>query len=286
MHPVTIGPFLFSMGILALLAGVIAAQLASGYIARRGGVDVGNGVYMLLGLVLLAGRAGFVARGWDAYAAQPLDILNVRDGGFDLLSGLAMLVLATSVMLWRRPSWRRALPAALVVGLAAWALLLFGGARLDAAGHPSLPSITVRTLGGTSVKATSWRGQPTVINFWATWCAPCRREMPVLAEAQRELAGVRFVFVDQGESPGHVRAYLAALSRQPENVLVDDGALARHYNVRGYPTTLFVDRQGRLREIRVGELSRASLRVSLRRILASPGKASGEQGLSRPPGAR
>ncbi len=62
-----------------------------------------------------------------------------------------------------------------------------------------IPDISVRDIDGQPVSLQDLAGKPLVINLWATWCPPCRREMPVLAAAQQANPDVRFVFVNQGE---------------------------------------------------------------------------------------
>ena len=270
MNPVAIGPFLFSMGVLALLAGVLAAHWTARFLARGGRVDMTTPAWWLLGLALLVARGVYVLRQWPGYAAHPWDILNVRDGGFDPVAGLAALAIATVAMAWTSARRRRPLLATVGVGVAAWALVLLGGRQLRAAAHPPLPALEVRDLAGRALATQAWRGRPLVLNFWATWCGPCRREMPVLVQAQRQNPGVRFVFADQAESPDTVRSYLARQGLHPENVVIDGGALAGYYRVRGYPTTLFIGRDGRLVVIHVGELSHATLRAGLQRIATQP----------------
>lgn len=267
MNSVAVGPFLFSMGVLALLAAVLAAQWTASFQARGGRTDVSGTAWWLVLVTLAAARAGYVVRWWAGYAAHPWDILNVRDGGFDPVTGLLVLAGVTGVVAWRSPRRRRPLLVTVGVSVAAWGLVMLGGAQLRAAAHPSLPEAAqVRTLDGGTKHVRTWRGRPLVINFWATWCGPCRREMPVLAQAQHDFPGVRFVFADQAESADAVRAFLKAQHLQLDHVYIDDGVLARYYRVRGFPTTLFIDADGRLRTLHVGELSHASLRANLQRL--------------------
>ncbi len=273
MNPVAIGPFLFSMGVLALLAGVLAAHWMARFLARGGRADMTTPAWWLLGLALLVARGVYVLRQWPDYAAHPWDILNVRDGGFDPVAGLSAVVIATVAIAWTSARRRRPLLATVGVGVAAWMLVLLGGMQLSTAAHPPLPALSVRDLDGRPVATTAWRGRPLVLNFWATWCGPCRREMPVLVQAQRQYPGVRFVFADQAESSDKVRRFLAAQGLHPENVVIDDGALAGYYRVRGYPTTLFIGRDGRLVNIHVGELSHATLRAGLQHIATQPPSA-------------
>ncbi|RCS28689.1 TlpA family protein disulfide reductase [Rhodanobacter denitrificans] len=262
-----IGPLALSSGLLALLFGVIAALAAAGFLHRRGHADADNALFLALGIGLLTARIAYVAGWWPQYAQQPGSVLNIRDGGFEPVAGLLGLLAAALLIGWRRARLRQSLGAGVAVGIAAWAFAGLVAYRLTAAAHPGLPVLALRDLDGREVPLASLRGQPTVINLWATWCGPCRREMPVLAEAQRTLPQVRFVFADQGESATAVRQFMQVQRLALEHVLIDGNLqLSSHYNVRGYPTTLFLDADGRLRDLHMGELSRATLAERLQRI--------------------
>lgn len=264
-----IGPLALSSAVLALLFGIIAALATAGFLRRRGHADAGNALYLALGFGLLAARVAYVAGWWPQYAPQPWSILNIRDQGFDRIAGLLGLLLAAALIGWRRPPLRRPLAAGVAVGIAAWAFVGLVAYKLVTTTHPGLPAVVLSDLDGREVPLQTLRGQPTVINLWATWCGPCRREMPVLAEAQRTLPQVRFVFADQGESAAAVRQFMQVQQLTLQHVLIDGNLqLSNHYNVRGYPTTLFLDADGRLRELHMGELSRATLAERLQRITA------------------
>ena len=110
-------------------------------------------------------------------------------------------------------------------------------------------------------------GKPLVVNMWATWCPPCRRELPTLAAAQKQEAGVRFVFADQGEDARTVQRYLSAASLELDNVVLDAGArMGREVGSGGLPTTLFYDANGRLVDTHVGQLTAGSLASKLDRL--------------------
>jgi hypothetical protein len=97
--------------------------------------------------------------------------------------------------------------------------------------------------------------------------------MPMLVAASHKLEGVRFVFVDQGESAAAVRQWMATEHLAPAHVLIDTGSdLSRHYHAPGYPTTLFVDAAGHLRDMRIGPLSEASLRSHLDHVVSPSAK--------------
>lgn len=261
MQAISIGPWVLSVGVLALLLGLAGAHGIAGFMRRRGHADTGAVLWWLLLVALLAARVAYVLRWWSAYRASPWwSVLDVRDAGFNPWVGLAVLIAATVLLAWRKQAWRRALPVAVIGGVCVWAMVGLVAWQLRAAAHPPLPAVALQQLGGDKVELTSLRGKPMVINLWATWCGPCRREMPMLMQAAADMPGVRFVFANQGESAAAVRAYLQREQLAADHVLLDTGRdLARYYHAVGYPTTLFLDADGRLRDMRVGPLSRASL---------------------------
>jgi thiol-disulfide isomerase/thioredoxin len=103
-----------------------------------------------------------------------------------------------------------------------------------------------------------------VVNLWATWCGPCRAEMPVLAQAQADYPGVRLVFVNQGEALRTVDDYLASHDLHITNSLLDPThAVAAAVGAVGFPTTLFYDAHGRLLAAHLGPFSRATFRQAV-----------------------
>lgn len=262
----SIGPLLFSTAVLALLFGVIAGMGTNAFLKHRGYTDAGNAAFLALAASLALARIAFVLRWWPQYGQEPIGILNIRDGGFDVLVGAIALLLAGGLIGWRRPALRRPLAAVIVVGMLAWGFGRLTAQRLNSA-HQPLPALTLHDMQGRAVALATLRGKPTVINLWATWCAPCRREMPMLAKAQRAMPHIRFVFADQGESIDAVQRYLRQERLALDHVLLDPHMdVATWYGARGYPTTLFVDAGGLLRDSQIGELSPATLAAHLARI--------------------
>lgn len=123
-------------------------------------------------------------------------------------------------------------------------------------------------------------GKPLVVNLWASWCAPCRRELPLLAAAQKESAGqTRFVFANQGEDVFTAEQYLAATGLNVDNAVLDASrALGQRFGSSALPVTLFFDAGGRLVASHIGELSPDSLSRNL-------GKTGGRTPASRGPPA-
>ncbi|MDP1532892.1 MAG: TlpA disulfide reductase family protein, partial [Rubrivivax sp.] len=120
--------------------------------------------------------------------------------------------------------------------------------------------LSLTSLEGRPMNLAEFKGKPTVVNLWATWCPPCVREMPVLHQAQMERPDVNFVFLSQGESADKVGSWLRARKLPLHNVLIDANKQAgAAFKEGALPTTLFFDAQGRLHSTRVGELSAATL---------------------------
>ena len=118
------------------------------------------------------------------------------------------------------------------------------------------PDFTLTTVTGETVQLSALRGKPVVLNFWATWCGPCVREMPTLQWASERFADqVVFLGVDQGESPELVAQYLEDVGVTFTIPLDMEMSVGDRYNVLGLPTTYFVDRNGVIRHLWVGEMN-------------------------------
>lgn len=120
---------------------------------------------------------------------------------------------------------------------------------------------------GDQISLSSYVGKPTVINLWATWCPPCRREMPVFERVQNEHPEVNIVFLNQGEAPAKIQQFLTGNKLSLRNVLLDStGEVARSLGHRGLPTTLFFNAAGHLVDVRVGEFSYPTLNQRIKAL--------------------
>ncbi len=132
--------------------------------------------------------------------------------------------------------------------------------------HPA-PDLVLPTLDGAEFSLSELRGTPVVLNFWATWCGPCQRELPELQEASERYAGrVLIVGVDQGEEAEIVQGYVDELGLTFTVPMDTDFDAADLYNVRGLPTTFFIDRNGVIRDVWAGEMNSITLAEKIRRI--------------------
>jgi cytochrome c-type biogenesis protein len=118
------------------------------------------------------------------------------------------------------------------------------------AGRPA-PAVTVTDVAGHRLSLRQLRGRPVVVNFWATWCVPCRQELPLFAAAAQahQAQGLAVVPIDYEESPGAVTAFWRSLGIDDLTPYIDpSGAAARAFGVglqvTGLPATIMVDRRG------------------------------------------
>lgn len=118
------------------------------------------------------------------------------------------------------------------------------------------PGFALPTLDGQTVSLDELRGQPLVLNFWATWCSPCRMEMPYLQAAFNQKGEeVRFIAINLGDNEEKARQFVQYM-RMSFTVALDlDLAVGNAYNVRYIPTTFLIDKEGVIRHIKVGAFS-------------------------------
>jgi thiol-disulfide isomerase/thioredoxin len=151
---------------------------------------------------------------------------------------IALLVIAVIVLFGRRP----------------------GGPDL----HTDAPPISVPDLEGASVELADLLGSPIVLNFWASWCGPCRTEIPEFNAFAKDHPEVQVigVGVDSGDA--------AAVARAAESfgityrVAVGDSAIMQRYGVRSLPTTVIIGADGKVKASHVGMLNRRGLEAALR----------------------
>ncbi|GGK05869.1 thiol:disulfide interchange protein [Luteimonas terricola] len=268
---VSIGPFPIQLAVLLL---ALAIAVAVGWKTGRAPdppVKVTPVLIDMLFVGLVAARIGFVLQWLPEYLADPWSIIRLGDGGFSLWAGTFAGLAFGAWQARRAKPLRRPLAMAAGAGLGSWALLA-GALVLMQASALKLPTTDLAMLDrDTPVSLAAMSGQPMVVNLWATWCPPCRREMPVLAAAQERRPDVTFAFVNQGESEGDIRAYLDGDSLRLRNVLLDPfSATSQEAGARGLPATLFFDADGRLVDTHMGELSEATLTHALQRFGPAP----------------
>lgn len=118
------------------------------------------------------------------------------------------------------------------------------------------PPLSLRDVEGREHKLADYKGKVVVLNFWATWCDPCREEMPSMQRLQDKLAGKPFVIlaVDYGEGPPRVKGFLKTLPVRFTVLLDRDTSAATAWKVEVLPTTLVIDAEQRVRFVAVGDI--------------------------------
>ncbi len=275
MLTVNLGPLSMPIAVILVLVALLIAAGAGLLAGRAQKTGIGHILTDMLLAGVLVARAAFVAIWFDAYRIAPWSMLDIRDGGFSPWVGMAAALLVAIWHGWRTAAVRKPLALGLAAGALVW-----GGTftAISMMQNATLPTVPLTTLAGEPADLTRLAaGKPLLVNMWATWCPPCRRELPTLAAAQKQEAGVRFVFVDQGEDARTVQRYLSAASLELDNVLLDAGArMGREVGSGGLPTTLFYDTKGRLVDTHVGQLTAGSLASKLDRLRSRSGLTNKE----------
>jgi len=140
-----------------------------------------------------------------------------------------------------------------------------------AVGQPA-PDFTAFTPDNQEISLSGLRGSPVAVNFWATWCGPCRVEMPVLQRAIERYAeeGLVILAVNGGESAGIVQAYMDALGLTFSALLDPNGAIVEQYGIQAFPTTIWIDRQGIIQAKHLGPLSSDLIDSYMADLLGTP----------------
>jgi thiol-disulfide isomerase/thioredoxin len=262
-----VGPFSIQASHLFLMTSLLIAALVGHWAGRRDKVRIGGLLLDMLVIGMVAARIAFVAKWFELYVESPLSIVDIRDGGFSPLAGIGAALGYGAFRAFRHRALRNPLAAGVLAGALAW-FMSGAPAVLGMRDEKTVPAVTLMSLDGKPVAlATLSAGRPMVVNLWATWCPPCRREMPVLAAAQQSDPGIVFVFANQREEAEPVIEYLRQGALKLNNVLLDKtGTAGRAVGSSGMPTTLFYDAKGTLVDAHLGPLSPASLEEQLSKL--------------------
>jgi peroxiredoxin len=125
-----------------------------------------------------------------------------------------------------------------------------------------LADFSLANVGGQTVRLSDFRGQPVAVNFFATWCGPCKDELPQFQAAyqQHRDQGLQVILVDLKESPTDVGAFASKMGLTMPIVVDERGTVAAEkYRLTGLPTTVFVDADGVIRGVQTGPLTAGAL---------------------------
>jgi peroxiredoxin len=175
------------------------------------------------------------------------------------------------LLLLAGPGWVRwTKPAPLAAGNLAAGNLAAGNHRQKAqpaVGHLA-PDFLLPTLDGGQFRLSDQRGRAVVLNFWATWCGPCQRELPALQRAAEQYAElVTVAAVDQAEPIQQVQPFVEEFGLTFTVPMDSAQEVGKRYNVRGLPTTYFIDSAGVIRSIWMGEMNSIILAEQIANLL-------------------
>jgi cytochrome c biogenesis protein CcmG/thiol:disulfide interchange protein DsbE len=172
---------------------------------------------------------------------------------------------------------------AVLAGAAGALIYTFTGPRatpparlVSPAERKAMPPIALSDLRGAPWRLSDHRGEIVLVNFWATWCAPCRMETPDLVEVAKQYAarGVSFVGISMDDQPRSAAPPFVSKYRIPYPVLVPDESFTLGNAIESLPTTLIIDRSGRLARAYTGAVTADRLRSDLDRLLTEPARTS------------
>ncbi|HYM67659.1 MAG TPA: redoxin family protein [Patescibacteria group bacterium] len=241
---------------------------------------------------VLSGYAGGIGAKWT-FATGTRDELTSfwKPFGVELASGdthtstLALVDRHGYIRLVYRgvPDVGNAIPPSLVTGLSAsglaelasggdgWGapdvlqalLTIAGPERAAAPASGSAPSFQLAATSGPKVGLADLAGKPAVINFWASYCPPCKAELPLLERQTGAAAGMRLVLVNEGDSPQTARSFLDSAGVHSPSLLDSDLSVGKAYRVSALPMTVFLRSDGTIAAVHVGQLSEAVLAAEL-----------------------
>lgn len=260
MNAVSLGPLVLSHerlhALIALAAFTAAIELAAWFwpnLARS------TRRWSLIALASWGGaaRIGYVLAHLDAFAVDPLSVLAFWQGGFNPVAGTFGLALAGFAAILRQPQAVRPVIAAAICAVMAYAVAVWA---LPVEARGRLPQVTLPATDGTAIPLADAGGRPVVVNLWASWCPPCRREMPMMMDVAASRSDVAVRFANQGETRSTIVRYLESQQLPTNGVVLDrSGVLMGGFGLLGLPSTLFFAADGRLMAVHTGEISRAEL---------------------------
>ncbi len=222
--------------------------------------DLSRPAFLAVAIGILAARARFVGQNWPAFADEPWTAVYIWQGGFSPLFGVGAAAAILIVIL--RGKARAYAMVALITVNAAWFVV---DRLIEPPARPLHAGLAVERINGGPVALNSLRGRPFVINLWATWCGPCRREKPMLVETAKANPDVPVLLINQGEDVQRVSTYLAGEGLPAASILLDPrGSVGSALRASALPTTAFVSADGKVVDVHIGEISLAALIAGVR----------------------
>ncbi len=261
-----LGPLMIATDRALALVAIWAFLTIATLVTAQTGRNVGRAAWIAVAVGIVAARIGFILENLPAFLTEPWTMLALWQGGFSSWIGVGAAAATLLAMLRRQRA-----TGFMIVSLAGLALTHSAVTAATAPSIKAFPSgISLATTTGQVLSLDAMRGKPFVLNLWATWCPPCRREMPMLLDVAKG-SRTPILLVNQGEPAGRVRSFLSINDMGSDAVALDaDQRVSAATGARAYPTTLFIDAGGRIVRIHSGEISRAALSAAIRDLERTP----------------
>lgn len=175
--------------------------------------------------------------------------------------GFAIVVLAVMLFVASNVARQRQATAARTGGLVAGDII-----------GKNAPDFTLTTLNGKTLKLSDLRGKTVVLNFWATWCPPCKIELPWFVDLQKQYApqGLEVIGISEDEGGKDQVAQFVKEMGVTYTVAIDDASVSEKYgDVEDLPTTFYIDRNGKIVEFAMGLLDRSEIEQKMKVALAN-----------------
>ncbi len=262
-----LGPIMLPWGIVILVLAILMSLLISRISRSFFNVSLiqwsifKDSIWTAVLIGLIFGRVGFVILNFNIYLEHPLDMIKIQDKGFQIYWGI---ITAFAWIYWKNKVLSKKF---LTIVMTVFIVTFITGQLIQQhiqMQYQQFPKAHLLTLQQEKIELTQFLGKPTVVNLWASWCPPCRREMPILSEAQQKFPNVQFIFINQNEDAQTVQNYLQTHKVNLKRVLLDtNGIVAKNTGMFGLPSTLFFNAQGQLVDSHIGEITYAMLQQKI-----------------------
>lgn len=263
MNAVSMGPLVMDGSRFAVVLAMAAFLIITGVMSSKVDQRFNRWSWIVLIGAVIGARLGHVILNWESFSQEPLRIFSLWQGGFYWPGAAVAIVLAIVF----------ALPS---MGLRLWALVPVAcavfvwngvGILTGATQAIALPPQSFQTMAQDEFRFDQMSGKPLVVNLWASWCPPCRREMPMMADLAANNDQAEFIFANQGEGQAAIQNYLKQHNIVLPQIIIDQFSdLSRHYGAPGLPATLFISADGILKSAHLGEISRETLQSNINRL--------------------
>ncbi|SPL70972.1 TlpA family protein disulfide reductase [Acinetobacter stercoris] len=256
--------------ILLVLMSLVLGLFITSLLCKKKNITVSqwsqlqDSVWTAILLGLLCSRIIFIFLHFDQYSGQLVDILKIQDKGFEPVSGICIGIIFFIYKNWKINRKIILILLSLVLVFCSISLISLNKIQQK---YQIFPDLLLVDLNHQQQELAQFKGRPLVINLWASWCPPCRREMPVLSQMQQQNPSIHVVLVNQGEDATTIQQYLMKNNLKFKHIYLDrNGELAQRTQMFGLPSTLFFNAKGQLVTTHMGEITSAVLAQKIKMI--------------------